>query len=509
LLVPLGSALLPSAAAADYTVEVCTAASSGGDGLTYTEQNPGSIFLKRCGETAPGTILVGSPLGGREEPGASAFWELTAPAATRIEEINFKALGIPSNPGEPGQPASFLEWFFLAENQVVEHERDEGSRHFEPDLSVKFKPHTRTVAGGLFCVDTIPCGNGGSFEVRIERLSVQLGDGVTPGFSNVTLPPSVAHGTVPVGITAEDEGSGIDKVELRVDGQLVATAKDQNNGRCQTPYRFLQPCQLKFPASFALDTSKLKDGQHQLRFVESDAAGLAKETPEVSFLVHNAPIGLSRPLIEGSARVGSPLKATRGSWDNSPTSYAYQWFRCPVSVKGERSELKACRSIAGATDPQYTPVQDDLGQRDLVQVTAANATGPEASVSFPTDAVQEAPPPPLVGKKKPVLSHVTLSRKRFRVGSILKSHQGALLAFSCSRPGHLSIAIEKARKGGQPKVLGKLAASIKAGRSKLVLTGELGTRRLRPGAYRVTIQVKGNNGALSDPVGVPFAILPG
>jgi hypothetical protein len=514
----LGVCPMPTAAAADYTVAVCTAASSGGDGLSYqeVEVEPGKLFLQRCGAVEPGTIQIGSPLGGRELPGAKAAWKLTAPEGTRIEQLRFAAEPLRSNPGNPSLPASFLEWLVLVEDRGVARFFEEGQGFMPANFNVNIAPHSHSVGAGIFCVDIGFgfCGNGGSFEVKVRSLVVEMGDEFTPGFSNVTLPPSVAHGTVPVGITGEDKGSGIAKEELFVDGSAEATVMDENEGKCVAPYKFLQPCKLIFPASFELDTTKLTEGQHELKFVTTDVAGLSKETSAVTFFVHNTPINLGRPTIAGENRVGSPLKATTGRWENAPASFAYQWFRCPASVRGEGTDVKACRAVAGATSAQYTPVADDLGQRDLVQVTAANATGSEPSISLPTDLIQEPlpppPPPPPPSKTKPVLSHLTLSRKRFQVGSTLESHRGAVLAFSCSKPGHLTIAIERVGgKGKKSKVLGKLAAAIKAGRSKLILTGELGTRRLKPGSYQVTLQVKGNNGALSDPAGVPFAILPG
>jgi hypothetical protein len=501
-----------SASAANYTVEICTPSSSVGDGLTYEEHTPGSLFLNPCGSVAAGTIAIGSPLGGTESTGASRAWRLTAPEGTRIEGVQFSAPTSRSNPGDPELPSSTLEWHLLVENIVVERQREDGRPQFPENLGRPLGSQSHSVAAGLFCVDEGHCGLGGSLEVKVENLVAHMSDEFFPGFKDVTLPPTVAHGVVRVGITGEDKGSGIAKVQLMIDGQEQATVEDENGGKCKTPYKYLQPCKLTVPASFELDTTKLQDGQHDLKFVITDASGLTKETPATTFLVHNAPFSLARPTIEGPARIGLPLKATTGRWENSPTGFGYQWFRCPASVRGEGSDVKACHSIPGANGPQYTPVPEDVGQRDLVQVTAVNATGSEPSISLPTDLVQEAlPPPPPPGKKKPVLSHVTLSRKRFRVGRMLsKGARGAVLAFSCNKPGHLSIAIERVHPGKKkPTTVGKLAAAIKAGRSKILLTGEVGTRRLAPGAYQVTIQVKGASGTLSEPATVPFAILPG
>src|SRR4029077_10208834 len=111
--------------------------------------------------------------------------------------------------------------------------------------------------------------------------------------------------------------------------------------------------------------------------------------------------------------------------------------------------------------------------------------------------------------KPPLLSHVTLSRKHFRVGGTsAASTRGAILSFSCSKAGHLALLIERGH-GKRAKPISKLAAAIKSGRSSVLLTGEVGTRRLTPGSYQVTIRVRDDKGTPSNPISVPFTILPG
>jgi len=94
-----------------------------------------------------------------------------------------------------------------------------------------------------------------------------------------------------------------------------------------------------------------------------------------------APSNTSLPSISGSARDGSLLRASHGSWTGSPTSYAYQWLRCD-------DQAGNCASIAGATSGQYTVATADVGHRLKVQVTATNASGSGVAVSRPTGIVQ-------------------------------------------------------------------------------------------------------------------------
>jgi len=62
------------------------------------------------------------------------------------------------------------------------------------------------------------------------------------------------------------------------------------------------------------------------------------------------------------------LTTTNGTWNNSPTSYAYQWQRNGAN-------------IGGATSSTYTQVTADAGQLITCIVTATNAGGSEPATS--------------------------------------------------------------------------------------------------------------------------------
>jgi hypothetical protein len=93
------------------------------------------------------------------------------------------------------------------------------------------------------------------------------------------------------------------------------------------------------------------------------------------------PSNTSLPSISGSARDGSLLRASRGSWTGNPTSYAYQWLRCDAQAGN-------CGPIGGATSDHYTVQTADVGSRLKVQVTATNSSGSGVAVSRPTGIVQ-------------------------------------------------------------------------------------------------------------------------
>src|SRR5207247_10760626 len=93
-----------------------------------------------------------------------------------------------------------------------------------------------------------------------------------------------------------------------------------------------------------------------------------------------APVNTSPPTISGTPRQGETLTAQNGSWQNSPTSFQYQWERCDTSGAG-------CVNIAGATEKTRVLTGADAGHTIRVRVTAVNADGSAGAQSAPTAVV--------------------------------------------------------------------------------------------------------------------------
>ena len=106
------------------------------------------------------------------------------------------------------------------------------------------------------------------------------------------------------------------------------------------------------------------------------------------------PVNTREPQISGTAQAGSTLTVTSGTWNGSPSSYHYQWMRCPSS--GGAGDASNCAAISGATTGSYAPGSADVGHRLRVRVTATNATGSKTVASNATATVKaatEQPPP--------------------------------------------------------------------------------------------------------------------
>ena len=114
------------------------------------------------------------------------------------------------------------------------------------------------------------------------------------------------------------------------------------------------------------------------------------------------PGNTAEPRITGTASVGSTLSASTGNWSGSPTSFAFQWVRCPES--GGRSDGSDCASIGGATTAKYVVAAADVDHRLRVRVTAANADGQQTVASNATPRVRQADAGRPVNVAAPTLS---------------------------------------------------------------------------------------------------------
>jgi hypothetical protein len=110
------------------------------------------------------------------------------------------------------------------------------------------------------------------------------------------------------------------------------------------------------------------------------AAVAALVTAAASAMSSAAPTNSGAPSISGSARQNQTLTANNGSWNNTPTSFAYQWQRCTSAGSG-------CAGIAGATSKTYQLAFADVDQTIRVIVTATNADGSASANSRTTGVI--------------------------------------------------------------------------------------------------------------------------
>ena len=114
----------------------------------------------------------------------------------------------------------------------------------------------------------------------------------------------------------------------------------------------------------------------------SNSSGKAASTADASPVIdsRNGPTNTGKPVISGSASVGSQLTVSGGSWTPALTSEQRQWVRCS-------SGGTSCLNIAGATGSTYDVHSADVGHRLRVLVTGTNTGGKTSVITSATDVV--------------------------------------------------------------------------------------------------------------------------
>jgi len=92
------------------------------------------------------------------------------------------------------------------------------------------------------------------------------------------------------------------------------------------------------------------------------------------------PVNQAPPVASGTPIIGQTLNVTNGSWDVTPDSFTYQWYRDGSLISG---------AIAAA----YVLVQADLGRQMLCAVVAVNVDGSSAPAPSNTVGPVREPAP--------------------------------------------------------------------------------------------------------------------
>jgi hypothetical protein len=124
-----------------------------------------------------------------------------------------------------------------------------------------------------------------------------------------------------------------------------------------------------------------------------NSIGSATRWSASSLAVAGLPVNTVAPTVSGEARIGSEMTLSIGTWTESPTSYAYQWFQCDEATTVSSVEPDACYAIDGATSWRYEVDVADAGMFLVAEVTARNALGSAVRYSASSAEVAGLPVP--------------------------------------------------------------------------------------------------------------------
>ncbi len=368
----------PKAFAATYAVDVCSKTGPGTDISSF--QDPGTaglIVTKSCPDSTFGSVEV-APNSGSNPISGGAGWTLSAPDGATIKTLSASRVGVVT--WDPG-----IVWELKAGSTMLESVSTGGFLTGPvsfPNVNAK------SVVGHLFCTNS-PCPHSAQSFLRLSEISVTVEDNNPPTAAVGVDSGSTIWGTTQIPYRAADEGGGVKSASVQLDGTPISTAADSNGGKCAEPFKTTAPCKTQIESSASLDTTTLAEGPHTLLASATDAAGQSNTSTAVTINVHNAPFELNPPLVSGKAQPGATLTTTNGDWGGLQSTFAFQWFRCPTTVKA--GEETGCTMISGATQAQYVPSTADLGQQLIVKVTATNGLGSVTALSAPTAVISNPP----------------------------------------------------------------------------------------------------------------------
>ena len=147
------------------------------------------------------------------------------------------------------------------------------------------------------------------------------------------------------------------------------------------------------------------------------------------------PVNTKEPQISGVAVEGETLTATTGKWQNNPTSFFFQWLRCPAN--GGNGNGSNCAAIGGATTSSHLLGSSAVGFTIRVRVTATNADGSGVAASNATAIVTAGGVPKFTSP--PTISGTT------QVGQTLTANKGTWVG---TQPINYSYSWRRCDKNG-------------------------------------------------------------
>jgi len=95
--------------------------------------------------------------------------------------------------------------------------------------------------------------------------------------------------------------------------------------------------------------------------------------------------------VTGTAKVGSKLTVSNGTWTGATPTLTYSWYACSATSAAAAVTSAKCKVIAGATRSTYVLPKTQVGKFIRASVKATNSVTPDGITSFSATTVKVAP----------------------------------------------------------------------------------------------------------------------
>lgn len=247
-----------------------------------------------------------------------------------------------------------------------------------------------------------PCG-GASGWVDVSQLDITWRDVVAPtGTATIdalSKPPQgePVRGAHAVEFRAADgDGSGVRRVEARIDGKTVASSPEQ----CRPPYTSMRACPGAAIGELVIDTARIDDGTHRLEVVAVDVGGNEGVLVSASIVTQNREqVGPgSDPALRGTPNGGyaaddARLTAWWPSTGRKPSKSRKVQRRCKRSARYRRTHQVACRGRAPSASLRvgYSSRRSSVLRGRLVTSTGNGVAGASLQLVATPTATGAAP----------------------------------------------------------------------------------------------------------------------
>lgn len=304
-----------------------------------------------CGSTGLTVGLVGD----RDQPvGARMSWVFTPPLDTTLQSFTvWRSMSAIAAPEYNSSPGNMITWpddpITSAHDScfAVSHCTATGSSGSwdaagnvfnSGEIADATHVYFTTMCGGITGWTCPARSSSPMSQMRVHAFRAYLDDSSAPDVKSVggsLVATGTNSGRRSLSVRATDVGSGVYRalVEVRRAGQpsfdvLKAQVVDDNEGRCapldfdpstQYEFKYPVPCKLSASGDLDLDSTKLPDGDHELRVVVEDASGNRSIAyGPAPFIVHNGPSspsgsgsGTSTRYSAGVTASGAPIDGAR------------------------------------------------------------------------------------------------------------------------------------------------------------------------------------------------------